>query len=367
MDAVKAHYQKKLAKARVALTGEQLLAYAKAAKLKGVSRSEVYRFLREEAPGAGSFARRDKVKRYQSFSVFKPGVFFIDYGEYNKHWAGSNQGATGFLLAVENLTNKLFVLPTRGKHTQQWLNSISRFVELTRQVSTLYSDRDSVALSPSFRQEIQDKYGISWHFLKKGHKSFLAERYIGLVKTKLSQALSAGSGSSSKKWVDLVEPLVREYNEQKIAGTSYKRQAISRENFNHFMSQLFGTQDFDLRFSAFAVQPFQNQDWNRRIFKFQLGDRVRVSRKADWTDPENRAGFKKVSMMGSYGSKIYTVSGRQLRADRSMKHYVPVYQLAEIRDGGFQFYEGELVKVAGQKTAGSASETSAAVLASQRN
>jgi hypothetical protein len=347
METVKSHYVKKLAKGKVALTADQLWEFAQKSKLsEKLTKADVHRYLREEAPGAGNFARRDGVKHYQSFSVFKPGVYFIDYGEFHKHHAGSNGGATGFLVAVENLTNRLFVLPTRGKHTREWLNSIARFVELTRQVSTLYSDRDSVALSADFRDKIQTKYGIKWHFLKKGNKSFLAERFIGFVKTRLSQALNSGLAESNpKRWIHLVEPMVKEYNTQKIKGTSYRRQAVSRENFNHFLSQVFGSEDYDLRFSSFAVQPFQNEAWNKKIFKFELGDKVRVSRKADWTDASNRNVFKKVSMVGGFGSAVYTVSGRQLRADRTGKRYIPLYQLAEIRNCGFQFYERELVKV----------------------
>lgn len=352
MDRLESHYTKRLSKGGVALTGEQLWQHVQKEKIPGIRKGDVYRFLRERAAGAGNFARRDRVKIHQSFSVFKPGVFFIDYGEFHKNHAGSNGGATGFLLAVENLTNRLFVLPTRGKNTQQWLNSISKFVELTRQVCTIYSDRDSVALSPSFREKIQSKYGIRWHFLKKGNKSFLAERFIGLAKTKLSQALNSGlapgSGGSGKRWIHLVDPLVKEYNTQKIAGTSYRRQAVSKENFDHFLSQFFGTKDYDLNFSSFAVQPFQNEQWNQKVFKYRLGDKVRVSRKADWTDPENRNSFKKPSVVGGFGSKIYTVSGRQLRSDRERKNFVPVYQLAEIPDGGFQFYEPELIKVDNQ-------------------
>jgi hypothetical protein len=224
-------------------------------------------------------------------------------------------------------------------------------VELTRQVSTLYSDRDSVALSASFRDEIQTKYGIRWHFLKKGNKSFLAERFIGFVKTRLSQALNSGmAGSNPKKWIHLVEPMVKEYNTQKIEGTSYRRQAVSWENFDHFLSQVFGSKDYDLRFSSFAVQPFQNQAWNKKIFKFALGDKVRVSRKADWTDPSNKNVFKKASVVGGFGSTVYTVSGRQLRADRSGTRYVPLYQLAEIPNCGFQFYEAELNRVTNKST-----------------
>jgi len=32
----------------------------------------------------------------------------IDFAEFRKEWTGSNKGCTGFLVAVENFTNKLF-------------------------------------------------------------------------------------------------------------------------------------------------------------------------------------------------------------------------------------------------------------------
>ena len=346
------YYKSRLAKAKVALTGLQLMEKAQKMGLLGKNtktavRKSVYKFLREEATTRGpSFARRDKVKHYQGTVAFKPGVYFVDYGEYQKKWRKKNSGATGFLVAVENLTNKLFVLPTRGKDTRQWLQSLSDFVEKTRQVSVIYSDRDSVA-SKAFRTRVKNRYGIRWYFLKKGHKSYLAERYIGFVKTKLSQVLESDSAlARGKRWVDLVEPLVREYNTQLIPGTRYRRQAVNKENYSDFLAQLFKTPDYDLQISGRIIQPFDNQRWNRAIFAFDLGDKVRVSRKADWTDPENRAGFKKVSTVGGYGSKIYTVSGRQLRTTKEGNRFVPVYRLKEIADGGFNFYQNELVRVA---------------------
>jgi hypothetical protein len=342
------HYQKKLSKERVALTGLQLLEKARQLGLPArgsLLKAKIYKFLREGAVREGpSFARRDKTKHYQGTVAFKPGVYFVDYGEFHKEWRGSNNGATGCLVAVENLTNRLFVLPTRGKDTKQWMESLSKFVETVRQVSVVYSDRDSVA-SQAFRQKVKEDYGIRWYFLKKGHKSFLAERYVGYVKTKLSQALESDRTLLEKRrWVDLVEPLVREYNQQLVPGTGFRRQAVSKDNHSSFLSQLLKTPDYDLRISGRVLGPFENERWNKSVFAFDLGDKVRVSRKADWTDPENRAGFKKSSVVGGFGSRIYTVSGRQLRATKDGKRLVPVYRLAEIKDGGFVFYENELVK-----------------------
>ena len=275
------YYLDKLKKSKVALTGLQLLERAQklgltqrgAAGNAGDLKKSIYKFLREDAVTNGpSFARRDRVKHYQGTVAFKSGVYFVDYGEYHKEWRGSNGGATGFLVAVENLTNRLFVLPTRGKDTKQWMQSLSKFVETSRQVSVVYSDRDSVA-SWAFRHRVKEKYGIRWYFLKKGHKSYLAERYIGFVKTKLSQVLESDPQLLAKKrWVDLVEPLVKEYNTQTVPGTSYKRQTVCKENYSAFLAQLLGTKDYDLKISGRVIRDFANERWNQAVFGFDLGD-----------------------------------------------------------------------------------------------
>jgi hypothetical protein len=342
-----------LKKTGISLDGRQLLAWAKSKKLR-VTATEVYRYLRESSEaGVGSFAKARKVKAYQTTSPLRPGVYFIDYGEFHKSWAGSNGGATGFLVAVENVSCRLFVLPTRGKATQQWLDSIERFVELTRQVAVIYSDRDSVAQSEAFRTDLMERYNIRWHFLRSRHKSFLAERLIGYVKTKLSQALENAARRKRtegpvKRWVTFVEPLVKIYNDQKIGSTGYRRRSVSRENFNDLLRRLFGNDDnYDLRFNSYSVGEFDHRTaWNAKIFKFDLGDRVRVSRKADWTDPENRLGFAKPSSRGAYGKKTYPVIGRQLRSNKDFDRLVPVYSLGEMPSGaGFTFYEEDLVRV----------------------
>jgi len=149
-----------------------------------------------------------------------------------------------------------------------------------------------------------------------------------------------------------VEPLVREYNNQLVPGTSFRRQAVNRDNHSSFLAQLLGTPDYDLAVTGRVLGPFQNERWNRAVFRFQLGDRVRVSRRADWTDPENRGGFKKSSTVGGFGSRIYTVSGRQLRATKDGRRLIPVYRLAQVKDGGYVFYENELVKAGGRDEAG---------------
>jgi hypothetical protein len=338
MELVQTHFKTKFDKTGVALTVSQLLAFAAEKKLIGVTRQKVGQFLRTQHDLA-QFAVARKTKEYQSSSVIRPGVYHLDFGEFKKPWATNNSGHTGFLVAVENFTNRLFVIPCRGKGTEEWLKAISTFVSTTRNVRTIFSDRDSVATSVAFRDKIIKDFGIRWYFLKKGHKAFLAERYIGFVKTKLSQALLHKGG---KNWVQFVDPICSEYNKEKIAGTSYKRQSIERSNFSHFLSQLLKTEQPELRFNSFKAGPFAQEAWNRKIFKFNLGQKVLLARRANWKEHDEKlTAFTKISSVGGFGTTVYTVSGRQLRASKNNKAYVPVYSLLELGPS-LHFYVNDL-------------------------
>lgn len=342
---MKSHFEKILSKKGIVLTGEQLKSFAREKKIFAQLKPGEVELFVSRHPLVAHHGRVDKVSHFQTVGVPRAGMYHLDYGEFHKNWSWHNSGATGFLVAVENFTNRLFVLPTKGKGTREWLNSIAKFVELTRDVRVIYTDRDSVATSPKFRTEIIRKYGIEWYFLKKGNKSYLAERYIGFVKTKLSQALehaTSNSGKQVKNWDGFVESLCAEYNKQKVAGTSYRRQAVSRKNFDHFMGQMLGEPEPQLLYNGFAAGPFGHKSWNRKIFKYDLGDKVLVARKANWKFSEEKLkSFDKPTVRGSFGVSSYTVSGRQLRIDKSRKRFVPVYSLLEF-GSGLNFYTNEL-------------------------
>jgi|694.fasta_scaffold55292_4 hypothetical protein len=339
MEVVSKHFEKTFDKTGVALTGGQLYEYAKSQKLGGITKRDIYNFLSTQKDVAQFGVAKKRGRDFTTISIVRPGIYHIDYGEFHKEWAGSNSGHTGFLVAVENFTNKLFVLPTRGKDTEEWYKSITNFVEKTRNIRTLFSDRDSVATSPNFRLEIMKRFNIRWFFLRKGHKAYLAERYIGFIKTKLNQALLRKGG---KKWVQFVQPICDAYNTQKIEGTSYRRSGVMNENFSHFLQQLLKTSEPELTFNAFKAGPFQNQLWNRKIFKFDLGQRVLIARRANWQSSEDKLKtFSKISEIGGFGKTVYTVGGRQLRSTKGGKAYVPLYSINELGPS-LHFYTHEL-------------------------
>jgi len=343
-ERLKQLYRRQLLKTGVAYSGQQLLDFARKKNIKADS-SQVHTFLREQQPSElAAFSQAVKEpKHFPTIGVSKPGVYFIDYGEFHKQWAWHNDGCTGFLVAVENLSNRLFAFATKGKATRQWLNSIAQFIELNRNVSVIYSDRDSVATSPTFKEHVHQKYKINWYFLKKGNKSYLAERFIGYIKNQLSKALASKEGPG-KRWIDYLKPICDNYNAQVISGTKFRRGQINESNFDSFVEQLFDIEDASgQRYNAATVASFDHHPaWNKAIFKFELGDTVLLQRAANWK--LKHSSFAKISQEGAFSSDLFTVSGRQLRADKLFKHLVPSYSLKEF-GSNLHFYENELLRV----------------------
>lgn len=348
-------YQQKK-KLGVILTINQLLQYAKKVN-KDIKKTDVSQYLKTQELSARFSTPSKKPNRFQTINHPKIGLYFLDYAEFHKDYAWHNKNCTGFLVAVENLTNRLFVYPCKGKNTSQWENAVEQFVDIVQNVAIIYTDRDAVATSTTFRENIYKLYQIKWYFMAKGSKSYLAERYIRYVKEKLSQALLI---KNTKNWIQFIKPIVQEHNNEVIEGTTFKRSTITKENFNEFLSQrlkINKNTKFIKKYlpnikvsndptllinSARIYSDFISKDWNDSIFTYKTGDKVYLARRSDWKNQKIGAFFK-ASHWGTFGPEIYTISNRQLRAVKNFNGYVPVYSLKEIGSEHF-FYASELRK-----------------------
>lgn len=125
-------FYNKLEKTGVALTAAQLLQHALKAGVS-VSRTQINKFISGE-PTVARFAPVRRPKHYQTISVLRPGVFFIDYAEFRPDLKHLNGGNTGFLVGVQNVTNQLYVTPCCNKATESWLKAVESFVEQTQNV-----------------------------------------------------------------------------------------------------------------------------------------------------------------------------------------------------------------------------------------
>jgi hypothetical protein len=317
MDQIRAHFESKARDTGVVLSTARLLEYAKAKGLS-VSKRKLVAF-RKDHPLVAEFSPHRKTRYFASVGVLRPGVWFIDFAEYRKTWSASNKGYVGFLLAVENVTHKLHVVPVTNKSSASWDGAITELVELRRDVETLISDRDSVVTSDKFIGNLKKKYGVKWYYLYKNSKSWLAEVFIRYIKQKLSQATLASG--RSRQWARYLPAILADHNTAVIPGTSYRRQAVRKENWAHFLQQVLKSKEPEMRFSSSRIGDFRHGAWNAKIFKFKLGQRVLLAKKANWKKPLST--FHKASVKGSFGSTPVTISGRQLRKTKDYKRVLP--------------------------------------------
>lgn len=114
------------------MTGLQLWQQARQAGLP-VTRTQINKFISGD-PAVARFAPVRRPKHFQTISVLRPGVFFIDYAEFRPDLKQFNGGNTGFLVGVQNVTNQLYVTPCGNKATESWLKAVESFVDHTQNV-----------------------------------------------------------------------------------------------------------------------------------------------------------------------------------------------------------------------------------------
>lgn len=310
----------------------------------------VSRFLTGKYP---SFGRPPFLRQPVYQTAFPPrlGMYHMDHADFHREWSEQNRGATGFILAVECFTGKLWLAPVRNKSSNTWLSALGQFVGFARNVKTIFSDRDPV-FNDSFRKLVKDRLGVNWRIMAKGSKAYMAERYIGIVKEKLGQALLRNSPTTNKNWIRFVEPLQRRYNSLPIPGTDFRRDSVNEANFIRFMlakskSPDLSSDSMEMIFPSTRISHLRMAD---KFFKFSIGDKVVLSKRANWKkEPGSKErDFKRYAReKGGWESKILTISDRQLRltARPGLSTYVPMYALAEQPPHTSLFYESELKKI----------------------
>lgn len=303
------------------LTWQQLATYAKKNGYR-YSTAALRRWMAKQ-PIVARFSHHRKQRLYQSFGFLRPGCFQVDYAEYGKG-GPQNQRFKGFILFVENVTNWLHVVPVRRKGLPEWRSAVQSLVDHHGEVRSCTSDRDPAVTGPAFMEHVKARHGISWHFLTLRNKAYLAERFIGIVKRKLSMATAA---NRTKNWLQYVAPIVRAHNEERIGRTNFTRKQVKRRNFLKFLQALFpDVEDARMLMLLDKQVPLKSPRANRRLFKFGIGDSVYLRKQSQWTRSMRRdnetIGRFRASRDGSFGTKIYTISGMLLRTNKHFDKYI---------------------------------------------
>ena len=168
-------------------------------------------------------------------------------------------------------------------------------------------------------------------YLKSRSKAYLAERFIRFVKTRVAECMAI---SGKKQWWQIMAGVQDHYNRAYFPNTKFRRDTINNDNFLDFLDEKWKSQDATVGFNTerMGTRLIRKLPSLHKMFKYRVGDRVIVSRKAHYTAKEKGGRFHKTSTGGHFSRTPYRVTSLQTRSSRE-GHITPVYTLKREADG----------------------------------
>jgi hypothetical protein len=295
------------------------------------------------------FAQNRRPPRYMSSSIPKYGTIMVDMAYFRPDLRVANGQMAAFLVAVECLSGKVSVVPCTGGTQKEWERAVRIMVEHGfDSVSHVITDQDASVTGADFRERVERELGVTWSFLTRRSKAFKAERAIRWLKQALSVALAANR-RGDLGWVRHLPGIVAHHNSQTVPGTSIVRSSVNKRNYLEVLEELYRTDDPTVLFNL-TESANHPPEVARALWRYDVGDRVLVSRKVDDSltrarvDPETgdtvrkRGKFEKPSEEGSFGPRVHVVTARKLKHNWKL-FIVPVYAVDSLRGW---WYETEL-------------------------
>ena len=180
--------------------------------------------------------------------------------------------------------------------------------ESGRVPKNLDTDRGKEFYNKNF-QALMTKYGINLYSTYSNLRASICERFNRTLKTEMWKKFSL---RGNYKWLDILPDLLTAYNERKHRTTGIKPKYVTKSNENDVMH----------KFPAVK---------RKKKAKFQVGDKVRVSR------------VKQVSEKGytqNWSTEIFSIT--KVASTNPLTYHLKDYREQPISGG---FYEEELQKV----------------------
>ena len=221
-----------------------------------------------------------------------------------------NKGYKYLLTCIDIFSKYGWVVPLKTKQGQELVRGFQRILSSGRTPSKLQTDQGTDFLNRVFQKFLRDN-NIEFFTVTSGLKASVVERFNHTFKNKMYKYFTA---KNILTYIDVLPKFVKSYNNTYHRSIKMKPSQVTKVNEDKVWDTLYGN------------------DVQKRVrFKFQVGDRVRISKV--------KRIFEK-SYLPNFTEEMFTIYKRFSRQ-------VPVYKLkddaGEILDG--TFYEAELQKV----------------------
>lgn len=242
--------------------------------------------------------------------------------------ANLNDGFNAFVLFVEVNTQQLHAVPCNSKNTKSWMDAIRNMMETSciSSVSSIMADEERALMSDNFKKWLTKEQAVKLYHLVTRSKAHMAERYIKFVRTQFSQVMKA---TDSRRWVDILQAVIKRHNNDLYPGTRYRRQTIDKPNFNNFLRQKYKYKAPKMSFNVHSINwRTLPKSWVSRIWKFKFNQRVAIANevlndslvnkartvKAKKAAKAKRSAFKKKSRDGYFANRAFRIADMFVRA-----------------------------------------------------
>lgn len=251
-------------------------------------------------------------RHYKRSRVIVPGIdaqFQADLVDV-QNLSRYNKGYKYLLTCIDIFSEYAWVVPLKTKRGQELVKAFQTILSSGRKPNKLQTDQGTEFLNRLFQNFLREK-NIDFFTVNSGLKASVVERFNRTFKNKMYKYFTA---KNTLTYIDVVPQLVKSYNNTYHRSIKMKPTQVTKASEAKVWETLYG------------------DDVDKRVqFKFQVGDRVRISKVK---------GLFEKSYLPNFTEEMFTIHKRFARR-------VPVYKLkddaGEILDG--TFYEAELQKV----------------------
>lgn len=228
----------------------------------------------------------------------------------------NNDGYKYILLMIDTFSRYLWARPLKTKYSKEVEKAVLSILAEGRQPKSLRTDagRD---VSSRHMKEMYKEAGIHHYTTNNDKQAAIVERVVKTLKSKLYRYLLS---KNSKRYIDVLQDLVKSYNNtiHRSLGRPPSRVSIKNEN--------------EVRYEQYLRKPKPDHTKKRQPFRFKKGDKVRISHTKERLDREydNR-----------WTGEVFIVVSRRRREG------IPVYTLKDWLGEPLEgtFYNQELQKV----------------------
>ena len=161
-----------------------------------------------------------------------------------------NKGIKYLLCAIDLFSKYAWVVPLKDKRRITIVNAFQKIISKGRKPNKIWVDQGSEFYNKSFKDFLKIN-NIEMYSTYNEGKSVVAERFIRTLKNKIFKHMTA---ISKNVYFDVLDHIVNKYNNTVHRKIKMKPIKVTSNSYAY------------------------NEDFNKKDFKFKIGDHVRVSK-----------------------------------------------------------------------------------------